>query len=355
MKRIVFFITKLAHGGAERVAANLANQSVKNKSNDVHVVLSYTDEHTYVLDSRITVHALPFSKNHGIRIIKRMFFIHKLIRKLKPDVVISVPEGTMWYLALDSIFNRSHKLIFSQRADPNIEYPNKIKRIIANLAFRRADRVVFQTEDQMLFFDKDVQNKGVVILNPLLGDLPQRDLENTKKEIFTFCRLEKEKNLKLLIDAFYEVHKKFPEFVLSIWGKGSLEQSLKGQVKRLNLDNCVFFRGFTNDIHHDIKNSYMFVSSSNHEGLSNAMLESMAMGFPVICTDCPCGGAKMVIQDHENGILVPINNKDKMVSAIVEIITDDLLRNKIAENAQNVRTLTDGVKIYKQWENLIES
>lgn len=354
MKRIVFFITKLAHGGAERVAVNVANKSAENELNDVHVILSYNNEDTYELDGRIKVHALPFSKNHGIRIIKRMIAIHKLLLRVKPDVIISIPEGTMWYLALDSIWNKPYRLIFSQRNDPDMEYPNKIKKIAANAAFRRADRVVFQTEDQMHFFDKDIQNKGTIILNPLLEDLPQRDLKNIRKEIFTFCRLEKQKNLELLIDAFYEVHKKFPEFVLSIWGKGSLEQTLKEQVARLNIDTCVFFRGFTNDIHHAIKNSYMFVSSSNHEGLSNAMLESMAMGFPVVCTDCPCGGARMVIQDHKNGMLVPVNDKDKMVSAMIEVISNDLLRNKISENAKDIRIIADGSRIYEQWKEVMK-
>lgn len=94
MKKVVFFITKLGHGGAERVATIVANEFAKDNDYEVFVVLTYDNENAYKLDSRIKTIILPFSRNHFIRILLRQYKIHKILRVIKPDAVISIPEGT---------------------------------------------------------------------------------------------------------------------------------------------------------------------------------------------------------------------------------------------------------------------
>ena len=74
----------------------------------------------------------------------------------------------------------------------------------------------------------------------------------------------------------------------------------------------------------------MFVSSSDFEGLSNSMLEAMAMGIPTICTDCPCGGAKMVIENGINGLLTPVGDKDELSAAM----------QQVADNSQIAHVVT---------------
>ena len=98
----------------------------------------------------------------------------------------------------------------------------------------------------------------------------------------------------------------------------------------------------------------MFVSSSDHEGLSNSMLEAMAIGLPTVCTDCPCGGARMVIEDRENGILTPVGDKDALYRAMCEVIDNDVLRNKISENALRVKESYSLDKILGEWKSIIE-
>ena len=61
-----------------------------------------------------------------------------------------------------------------------------------------------------------------------------------------------------------------------------------------------------------MNNAMVYVSSSDFEGMSNTMLEAMAMGVPTIATDCPIGGAKTVIKNGENGILTPVGNEKKI-------------------------------------------
>ena len=93
----------------------------------------------------------------------------------------------------------------------------------------------------------------------------------------------------------------------------------------------------------------------HYEGMSNSMLESMAIGLPVICTDCPIGGARFIIQDHDNGILVPLNNVVRLANAMGEIADDKELSHKLSINAIKVREEQSIDKIGLMWEEIIKN
>jgi glycosyltransferase involved in cell wall biosynthesis len=97
----------------------------------------------------------------------------------------------------------------------------------------------------------------------------------------------------------------------------------------------------------------MFVSSSDYEGLSNSMLEAMALGIPTICTDCPCGGARMVIKDGENGLLVPVGDKVAMMMAMGKIASDNILAKKLSVEASKIRDSLSADRIIIDWQKVI--
>lgn len=96
----------------------------------------------------------------------------------------------------------------------------------------------------------------------------------------------------------------------------------------------------------------MFVSSSSFEGLSNSMLEAMAIGLPTICTDCPCGGARMIIINGVNGILVPNGDKDALAQAMAQVADDSKLAAYLSKNAMKIREDLSIKKIARLWEKL---
>ena len=98
----------------------------------------------------------------------------------------------------------------------------------------------------------------------------------------------------------------------------------------------------------------MFVSSSDYEGISNSMIEAMAIGLPTICTDCPAGGARAIIKDHENGILVPVNDVEAMYKAMKEIAENEELAEKISFNGTKLKEELSVDKIVNQWLEIIE-
>lgn len=81
----------------------------------------------------------------------------------------------------------------------------------------------------------------------------------------------------------------------------------------------------------------MFVLSSDYEGISNSMIEALAMGIPVISTDCPAGGSRMYIKNNENGILVPVGDKKALAEAMMKLAGNPEFAKQLSVNALKVK------------------
>ena len=125
-------------------------------------------------------------------------------------------------------------------------------------------------------------------------------------------------------------------------------------VKEHNLEESVLFVPFTPNVHQEIIRDAMYVNSSVSEGLSNAMLESLAIGLPVICTDCPVGGAKDTIINGKNGLLVSMKNPQELCDAMSKIANDNQFALNLSKNAARIRDDLELGKVVDKWEKLIK-
>ena len=82
-------------------------------------------------------------------------------------------------------------------------------------------------------------------------------------------------------------------------------------------------------------------------------MEAMALGLPVISTDCPCGGPKSLIKDGENGLLTPVGDVSAMRESLKRLITDDVLRKSISEKAKDILISNDADHITDQWKKTL--
>ena len=121
----------------------------------------------------------------------------------------------------------------------------------------------------------------------------------------------------------------------------------------MNLDNVVCLSGFASDIHSKMRDAAMYVSSSDYEGISNSMLEALGMGLPTIVTDCPVGGARMIIQDGKNGILVKVGDTLAFYSAMKKVIEDKEFSKRISKEAVKVKELYPIERISERWIEII--
>lgn len=174
-----------------------------------------------------------------------------------------------------------------------------------------------------------------------------------KNTIVSVGRLEEQKNQLMLIRAFSKITKEFSTYNLKIYGEGTLKDQLQREIDKLNLNEKVELCGVSNNIKEDIKDVSLFIMTSNYEGMPNALMEAMALGLPVISTDCPCGGPKFLIENETNGILIPVGDENTLVIKIKMLLSNKEFAMKIGKNARKIgKSLSPNI-INKKWNDLI--
>lgn len=355
MRKIVFVIGIMGNGGAERVIATLSNYLSK-KNYDISIITIYGDRTDYQLEENVK--HLPIickSKNKIFRPIERIRIIKQNLKAINPDCVISFLTDVNIH-TLFATRGLNIPLILSERNDPNNDPSIRWQRVIRNKIYRWCDGIVFQTNDAMGYFKNYLPSKvkRIVIPNPVSSQLPYHLQDEKCTRFITACRLNKQKNLPLMIDAVSELVKKGYDCTLDIFGDGPLKPILEDYIHAINLSDRIKLKGFSTNIHKEMTQSLAFVISSNYEGISNSMLEALAIGVPVIATDCPIGGAKDSIENGVNGFLVPVGDKDSLVSAMERVLNSDKLRKQIGSEAMKIREKLSVEVIGECWHRFIE-
>jgi GalNAc-alpha-(1->4)-GalNAc-alpha-(1->3)-diNAcBac-PP-undecaprenol alpha-1,4-N-acetyl-D-galactosaminyltransferase len=349
----IFLVTGyMANGGAERVISVLANEFV-NKGYKVTILAILGDKKDYNIDDRVRY--IPFTANTNnklIRWIKRLQFIRKYINKSKYNIIISFMAQINIYPIIANIFNNA-KLIVSERNDPYQDPNSKLIRSVRDFLYNFADGLVFQTPDAKKYFSEKIQDKSTIISNPLSSELLQPFTGERNKVIVTATRLDKQKNLKMLIDAYYKIQQEYPEYTLKIYGEGPLREELTMHTENLKINGKVSLPGYSRNLHQEITEAALFVLPSNYEGISNSLIEALALGIPVISTDHPIGGAKMYIKPEYNGLLVPVGDTESLYLAMKKLIDNPSLGKMFSENAVKIREDLDVKKIVREWETFI--
>lgn len=353
--KLLFYIDSMQKGGANRVMANLTDYFA-NSGYDVVLVndiLSGQRELEYPVNPLVNrvildVHgsAKAFSN------LKRIAKLRELIKAEKPDSVVSFMGPPNIRMLLASAFLKCRTVV-SVRNDPTKEYgSNWIKRMIANAVFLLADGCVFQTEDASLYFSRWVRRKSKVIVNPVNETFYGVKRSDTPRNIVTVGRFYPQKNHKLLIDAFARIADEFLEENLIIYGEGPLREEMEKQIADLQLTNRIFLPGSTSRVPEVLSEAKLFVLSSDFEGMPNALMEAMAVGVPVISTDCPCGGPKLLLEKNDYGILVPCGDTSRMAEAMKNMLSRDMLE-RYHKQALIRAEIFEPQKIFKQWEEFL--
>lgn len=352
--RIGIISGSLYGGGSERMTAVLANGLV-NRGNRVYLLTQEKREKEYSLDSRVKrTCVLQASCGFG-DLLKDSIYVRRFADRHKLDVVLGM--GIFWNLCVCMAGCGIHaKTVVAERNDPVHDVLSKKTRLLRKLLYPMARGFVFQTKKEMLFYSKRIQKRGFVIHNALSDNLPMRS-DIHEHELVAIGRIMPQKNYAMMLRALKIVVERHPEYKLRIFGnlgdnqeKAKLDQLLLD----LKLTDNVIFEGFCLDVHNKIKDSDIFIMTSDFEGMSNALMEAMAMGFPVVCTDCHGGGPRELIEDWKNGFLVPIGNVQCMAEKIIWLIEHPEEKEIMGKHAAEIRKSHGSKQIVKQWEKALE-
>ncbi|MDF2948214.1 MAG: putative glycosyltransferase [Sedimentibacter sp.] len=352
MKKITFVVGIMGNGGAERVISVLSNIFAA-KGYQIYVITIYGEKTDYELNPSV-VH-ISFKCKSRMRVfrpLERCIFLRNYYKTKKPDIVISFLADVNIYSLIAALFTKT-KVIVSERNDPNQDPKSNMIRKLRNIVYWFADGLVYQTPDAKKYFEYLDKKKNAIIPNPIKDNLPNPYQGVRKNKIVTACRLDYQKNLIMMIDAFDMLQKKHEGYKLMIYGEGPLRNELENYILKKGLNTKVFLKGFSNNIHYEILKSKIFAISSDYEGISNSMLEALALGLPVIATDCPIGGTRMFIKNEINGVLVNVGDADAMAEAMIRIVEDDAFAKKLSVNAVNIREKLSAVIIANMWLDFI--
>lgn len=341
---IIFVSNALANGGAARVISVLAAElSARGKRVGIAVFNHYEGEYA-VPDDVQEVYgpegASTVSKARRIAWVRG-------VAKNNPNACIVAFEYFVNMQTIVACAGLPNRVVISERNDPARVGSGKKTNWLRELLYSHADMLVCQTEDAAAYFSDKI-NK-TVILNPIKEGLPKPFQGERRHAVVCFCRLEKQKNLSMLIRAFSDFSKVHGDWVLEIYGDGSLRDDLICLADDLGVGEKVSINPGRHDVHEIVRDAGMFVLPSDYEGLSNSMLEAMAIGLPCICTDCPCGGARMVIRDGENGLLVPVGCEEKLSIAMKQIADEPGLASRLGTASSEIRQLLTAEAIASQW------
>ena len=337
--KIVYLVSHLIGGGAERTVTYLSDYTSKIEGVDVTVLsVSGSDEIFYKLGDKVKLITLgvPQSEKNVFDRLKKAILrftrVRRAIKKLKPDVVFCMIASTAKFLPKTKKF----KVICSERTNPKFVTDKKMVRE-RDAVLKSCDGVVFQTKRAKEFFPKSIQDKGVVIPNAV-GNPYAYNVESVterKKTITAVGRINKVKDYPTLIKAFSIVNKKYPNYVLEIYGDGPEKDKLIELSINLGILENVKFLGVKRDAVVEVSKSSCYVLCSLYEGMPNALMEAMAVGAPCVATDCPFG-PKELITDKENGLLVEVGDVEGLANAICKFIEDKELANKCSQNARKI-------------------
>mgnify|MGYP004459216929 FL=1 len=349
-KKVAIAAPSAGGGGAERVAVELANFFSEKMNYHVRYIAVLSDDRQYDLDPSVEYClCVPKAGNKLERAVSRCRQLKKLVREFRADCLISFMTLEYVFLA----FHKKEKLIATVRNAPEKEFQLKILQKFRMLLLKKADYVVFQTEEEMNYFPAVVKKKGRIIGNPIRVNLPVWDSVDHEHIIIAVGRLTEQKNWPMLLNVFKRFKSRNKEYRLEIYGTGELQETLQNRIDSMSLSNSVQLCGHSDHIGERLKKAEIYVSTSDYEGISNSMLEAMAVGVPVICTDCPAGGARAYIQNGENGFLVPVRDEEMLLSRMEELCSSKELQTKFSQEERKLREILCVENIGKRWDSLL--
>lgn len=351
--KILFLNTNIGYGGASKMLVWVANQCAQ-EGYDVTFV-TYRDSVIHQeLNSKVNHVHFELESDNGLGkgIISSILFFRKYIKQQKFDIAVGFLPPSQIRLSLSCIGLKT-KLIFSQRGDPYQRKSSLIMKLaesFGNWLFSFADYFVFQTKGAQSFYPKKIQNRSIVIPNPInpLRRTQERD-GHIEKKIVCVARLDLyQKRQDVLIEAFNLIKSDFPDYILELYGDGAKEDEIK--LRKLAENNSqIIFKGSVSNIVASIQNASLAVLSSDFEGIPNALLEYMSLGIPSVSTDCSPGGAAMIIENGVNGMLVPASKPYELASAMKYMLSHPIEAEKMGKAGIHVLTRFAEDKIRRKW------
>jgi len=362
---IVLIIGTLRGGGAERILSAMANYWDARGHRVTLITHDAREQDFYPLGQgidRIGLNLTGPTRGPLYTCRQRLLKIsapRRIIRGLNPDIVISFTYMTNCETIV-ALTGTGIPLIVSERNNPTAQRLPIIWRFMRVVLYPRTAAVVMQTDSAAAWARKIADGARVHTI-PNFVEPPSGQGENifpgipqTGHLITAAGRLTHQKGFDLLIEAFSRIGKDKADWSLVILGEGEDRGLLQNLISRLSLHDRVFLPGRVQSLEPVLRKSDIFVLSSRYEGFPNVLLEAMAMGLPVLSTDCPYGPGDIIRQGYD-GILVPNQDIQALANALGALMENEEERGRLASRSGSVLIRFGKDAVMRRWDQLIAS
>ena len=319
--KLLFVITSLENGGAERVCASLANYF--SAEHEVEI-LYFSGEIFYEISPKVKLN--KFSRNSRIpRLAAKLLAIRK--RAKDADCILSFMDSTNILSIIATAF-LGRKLIISEHSAH--DFVGLKWRVLRRIFYPFATALTVLSRSDFNYYSF-VKNKAIIYnpssFKPSFGG--QENGGQKEKLIIFVGRLEPVKGCDIFLRALALL--RLDDFKLLVLGAGSQKKSLQSLSEKLGLKNLEFL-GSVSDIQNYYKKAKIIVSSSRFEGLGNVLIESAF--FDCIRVATPTAGALELLEDGKNGFISSDFSEQALAKAILKALNADesVLENTRAES-----------------------
>ena len=366
--RVVFAIPELDHGGPDRVVFELLTALDRQRFEPILMVSKRDGYYLSRLPSDVPVELVEGASAFGQRY--PVVGAIRAIRRISPDVVLATQRMSFTMGIAAAGFPRRTRLLLRQSNDVSTNFAaligtsrlkHRVARQLAILTLQRAHAVICQSHAMQrdLRGLLGAQSALHVIHNPI--DIARASRESAepvnappgRPSLVSVGRLSAQKGHDVLLHAMAIVKQRHPGVHLTIHGEGPERAALEHLRRALDLETHVTFAGHTTRPLRHVRASDLFVLASRFEGFPNAALEALAVGTPVVLTDCPGANAEIVVAGV-NGKLAPAVAPSSMATAIQDAIDElsSYTRTRITDDCD---ARFGSSRIVRAYEDLIAS
>jgi len=339
-QKVYTFVTdNLRVGGAERAFVQIVSWLKEHRPDITLRVLLFRAEGPFLEDlpEGVEVVALPSGPGFVFRNLRRFIGLIRILRRNRSNVLISFETHVNQFLLFALLFFPRTTIIVveqcaysfdSQRGTPRAV--GFFEKILAGMLYRRAKTIVvisqgLQEEMTALFSLK--KESFALIHNPVDVAALQAFRQEPARLPFVYAflgRFVEQKNPALLLEAFSGVCQSLPprSVTLRMIGYGPLEESLKALAERKGVSGSLEWLGLLKNPWQALAGCHCLVLSSRFEGFANVLVEALALGIPVIATDCPYGPREIIAGHPWIGILIPRDDRQSLTNAMESLRSD---------------------------------
>jgi len=366
--RIGFVLTELVGGGAERSMLSIIDALDRRRFSPTLILFDSRQDHAPPRDVPIVVLSARAPTGVG-RLASRVVQLARVVRRERLDLLVSFLIGPN-IVSIAAARLAGIPVVIGERSAPRAvlsrnNRPLRARSIwsaLVRLMYPLASRIVTNTEGaraELVAFLKIPVDRIAVIPNPIdlqrIASLAAEPLDGEDAlpdgpTLVHVGRFTHAKDHDTLLNAFALVRRHRPATLVLV-GDGEDEARVRALSSALGLDAHVVFTGFTRNPYRYLARATVSVLTSRFEGLPNVLIESMALGVPIVSTACQYGPLE-ILGDNESGVLTPVGDAARFAAAVEALLDDPARRRELSERGRLRALDFDRTRVGPAYEDL---